>query len=57
MSTGLPVEGVGILMAVDLIPDTFRTILNLTGDMAAAAVLSRQHRAGGATQLATIYQG
>jgi proton glutamate symport protein len=40
-SVGLPVEGIGILMAIDLIPDTFKTISNVTGDMAAAVVLSR----------------
>jgi proton glutamate symport protein len=40
-SAGLPVEGVGILIAVDLVPDLFKTIANVTGDMAAAALLSR----------------
>lgn len=41
-STGLPVEGIGILMGLNLIPDTFETILNVTGDITAAALLSRQ---------------
>jgi Na+/H+-dicarboxylate symporter len=45
-SAGLPVEGIGILMALDLVPDIFKTISNVTGDMAAAVVLSRKHRAG-----------
>jgi proton glutamate symport protein len=40
-SVRLPVEGLGILMAVDLIPDTFKTISNVTGDMSVAAILSR----------------
>jgi proton glutamate symport protein len=40
-SVGLPVEGIGILMAIDLIPDTFKTIANVSGDMAAAVALSR----------------
>jgi proton glutamate symport protein len=40
-SVGLPVEGIGILMAIDLIPDTFKTISNVSGDMAAAVVLAR----------------
>jgi proton glutamate symport protein len=53
-STGLPVEGIGILIALNLVPDTFETIMNVTGDMAAAAVLSRQHRAHSAVQLGTI---
>ncbi|MGH8188159.1 MAG: cation:dicarboxylate symporter family transporter, partial [Steroidobacteraceae bacterium] len=37
---GLPVEGIGILMAIDSIPDAFKTISNVTGDMAAAVVLA-----------------
>jgi len=41
-STHLPVEGLGILMAVDLIPDTFKTISNVTGDMSVAVILSRR---------------
>jgi Na+/H+-dicarboxylate symporter len=40
-SIGLPVEGLGILMAVDLIPDISRTMANVTGDMTVAAILSR----------------
>ena len=43
-SAGLPVEGIGVLMAIDYVPDIFKTVLNVTGDMAAATVLSRQHR-------------
>ena len=38
---GLPVEGLGILIAVDAIPDTFATVLNVTGDLAAAAIVNR----------------
>lgn len=41
-SAGLPIEGIGILMALNLVPDTFETILNVTADIGAAAVLSRQ---------------
>jgi L-cystine uptake protein TcyP (sodium:dicarboxylate symporter family) len=35
----LPVEGIGILLAVDTIPDMFRTTANVTGAMTLAAVL------------------
>jgi Na+/H+-dicarboxylate symporter len=35
----LPLEGVGILLAVDTIPDMFRTTANLTGAMTLTAVL------------------
>jgi Na+/H+-dicarboxylate symporter len=38
---GLPIEGIGILIALDVIPDTFATVLNVTGDLAAAALVAR----------------
>ena len=37
---GLPVEGIGILIAVDAIPDTIATALNVSGDLAAAAIVA-----------------
>ncbi len=40
-SLGLPIEGIGILIAVDVIPDTFKTVLNVTADMAVAAIVAR----------------
>lgn len=42
LAAGMPIEGVVILEAVDAIPDVFKTIANVTGDMSAAAILSRQ---------------
>ena len=36
---GLPVEGIGILIAVDAIPDTFATVLNVSGHMAAVSIV------------------
>ena len=41
LAAGVPPEGVGVLMAVDTVPDMFRTTTNVTGDMVAAAVLGR----------------
>jgi Na+/H+-dicarboxylate symporter len=41
MAAGLPIEGAGILLGVDTIPDMFRTTANVTGDMTAAVVLGR----------------
>jgi proton glutamate symport protein len=41
LAIGLPAEGIGILIAVDAIPDTFSTALNVTGDLAAAALVGR----------------
>jgi proton glutamate symport protein len=45
MSIGLPVEGIGILIALDAIPDIFKTLLNVTGHMTATTVLSRWNSA------------
>jgi proton glutamate symport protein len=42
LALGLPVEGIGILIAVDAIPDTFASALNVSGHLAAAALVARQ---------------
>ena len=41
LAAGLPVEGIGILIGVDTIPDMFRTTMNVTGHLTVASVLSR----------------
>jgi len=41
VAIGLPAEGIGILIAVDAIPDVFATVLNTTGNMAAATLVAR----------------
>jgi proton glutamate symport protein len=41
LAIGLPVEGIGILIAVDALPDTFATVLNVTGDLVAATLVNR----------------
>jgi Na+/H+-dicarboxylate symporter len=41
LAIGLPVEGIGMLIAVDAIPDLFATVLNTSGDMAAAIVVAK----------------
>ena len=38
---GVPVEGIGIILGVDRLLDMCRTTLNVTGDLAAAVVVSR----------------
>ena len=38
-AANLPIDGVGILLAVDTIPDMFRTTANLTGAMTLTAIL------------------
>jgi proton glutamate symport protein len=43
-SVGLPIEGIGILLGVDTIPDIFRTTTNVTGQLATAAIVGRDRR-------------
>jgi len=49
---GLPVEGIGIMIALDTIPDMFKTLLNVTADMTVAVMtasreeVSREQGAG-----------
>jgi Na+/H+-dicarboxylate symporter len=40
----LPVEGIGLLIALDLIPDMFITTANVTADMTVAVVLGNDRR-------------
>ena len=42
LSIGLPIEGIGILIAVDAIPDLFATVLNASGDLAATVIVDRR---------------
>ncbi len=39
---GLPIEGIGILIAVDAIPDTVATALNVSGYMAATTIVASE---------------
>lgn len=38
---GLPVEPLGVLLAVDTVPDVFATLGNVTGDLAATSVVAK----------------
>jgi Na+/H+-dicarboxylate symporter len=40
LAANLPVAGIGILFAIDTLPDMFRTITHVTGDLAVASILS-----------------
>jgi proton glutamate symport protein len=42
MSAGLPVEGIGILLGADTIPDMFRTTANVTGHLAVATAVGER---------------
>ncbi|MFZ5720671.1 MAG: dicarboxylate/amino acid:cation symporter [Pseudomonadota bacterium] len=41
LALGLPIDLLPILLAVEVVPDIFRTLGNVTGDMAVTAILSR----------------
>jgi Na+/H+-dicarboxylate symporter len=41
LAVGLPIEGVVLLEAVDVVADIFKTLLNVTGDMSVAVLLAR----------------
>jgi proton glutamate symport protein len=49
-TVGLPVEGVGILIALDALPDVFKTALNVTGHLTSAVLLSRDDRSRATTR-------
>jgi proton glutamate symport protein len=44
LAVGLPVEGVGILIAIDAIPDALVTVVNTTGYLTAATIVARDPR-------------
>lgn len=44
-SVGIPVESVGLLIALDLVPDVFKTTSNVTGHLAAVTLVARREPA------------
>ena len=47
IAIGLPAEGIGILIAVDALPDTCSTVLNVTGDLVAVLLVAKGEGAAG----------
>lgn len=43
-AAGLPLEGIGVLLAVDAVPDMFRTAANVTGALIVSAMTDRRER-------------
>ena len=41
LSVGAPLDGIGLLLGVDQVPDMFRTATNVAGHLTAAAVIAR----------------
>jgi proton glutamate symport protein len=52
IALGLPVEGIGLLIALDMIPDMFITTANVTADMTVAVVLGRSTEGGPVGEIA-----
>ena len=48
-AAGMPIESLGLLLAVDLIPDVFATVGNVTGDLAVASRVARAEDAPAAS--------
>lgn len=44
LAAGVPIEGILVLEAIESIPDIFKTLLNVTGDMSVATLLTRSDR-------------
>jgi Na+/H+-dicarboxylate symporter len=48
LAAGLPVEGVGILLAIDTLPDMFRTATHVTADLTVASIIAKASGAAAA---------
>lgn len=48
LAVGLPAEGLGILIALDLIPDSFKSAINVAGFASAAVIVGRGSETGSA---------
>lgn len=53
IALGLPVEGIGLLIALDLIPDMFITLANVTADMSVATILGRNSAVAQDSEIST----
>jgi proton glutamate symport protein len=45
MAMGVPIELLGLLVAVEAVPDIFRTVGTVSGDMAATQIVARNEPA------------
>jgi Na+/H+-dicarboxylate symporter len=45
-AVALPVEGIGIMIALDTLPDMFKTLLNVTADMLVAVMTAPWEQSG-----------
>lgn len=54
---GFPIQALGILIALDAIPDIFKTLLNITAHMSTALVLDRLEIAPAAAEASAVVSG
>src|SRR5690606_36554661 len=52
LALGLPLDLLPILIAVEVIPDIFRTVGNVTGDMAVTAIVGRRDAGSAGAEMA-----
>ena len=45
LTVGVPIELLGLLVAVEAVPDIFRTVGNVSGDMAATQIVAKNQPA------------
>jgi proton glutamate symport protein len=57
LAAGLPIEAIIVLEATTTIPDIFKTLVNVTGDLSAATMLSRSSRAAEAVDVLAVPEG
>lgn len=50
LAANVPADAVGILLGADVIPDMFRTLANVTGGIAAAAIVGRSEKGAGSQE-------
>lgn len=44
LAIGVPLEPLALFIAVDTVPDIFRTVANVTGDMTAVTIIAHRSR-------------
>ena len=47
LALGVPIAPLGLLVAVEMVPDIFRTVGNVTHDVALAGIVDSQTRSDG----------
>jgi len=46
LAMGIPMEGIALVYAVDVLPDVFKTLVNVTADLTAGTIVNRVYASG-----------